>query len=280
MEILDKLNTITETLPFIKNYKNKIVVVKYGGNAMKDINGMINFAKDISLISQLGVKVVVVHGGGPQINKELKIHNIEEKFVNGLRVSCEDTVNVAEMVLSGMVNKHIVAEINKFGNNAIGLSGKDFNLVKVEKITEEGDIGYVGRPIEMNVEKINTLLDNGFIPVISPISIGVDEKTYNVNADLISGFVAGQLGALRLLLLTDVNGVKDSDGNLISYLDYKKVPELIKTNVIYGGMIPKITTCVDFVKMTGNGAVILNGENPHSILLELLTDEGSGTIIK
>lgn len=280
MDILNKLNIITETLPFIKNYKNKIVVVKYGGNAMKDKEGMINFAKDISLLSQLGLKVVVVHGGGPQINKELKIHNIEEKFVNGLRVSCTDTVKIAEMVLSGMVNKHIVSEINKFGNNAIGISGKDFDLIKVKKITDDGDIGFVGRPYEMNVDKLNILLCNGFIPVISPISIGQDGETYNVNADLVSGFVAGQLNAERLLLLTDVNGVKDKNGCLISCLNHKDVPNLIKDNVIFGGMIPKITTCVDFVQKTGNGAVILNGENPHSILLEILTDEGSGTIIK
>jgi acetylglutamate kinase len=281
---------ISAALPYMLRYEGKIVVVKYGGHAMGDPDLAEAFARDITMIETSGVRPVVVHGGGPQIGEMLKKLDIQSEFRAGLRVTDKRTVHVVEMVLAGSINKEIVMAINAEGGKAVGLSGKDGNMVIAEKVrrTEVDpdsniekviDLGFVGEPKTVNRTVIDMLLGAQLIPVIAPVAPGADGETYNVNADTFAGAVAGALGAARLLFLTDVPGVLDRNGNLIKQLTVAEVKALIADGTIHGGMIPKVETCIEALDRGVEGVVILNGKTPHAVLLELFTDHGAGTLI-
>ncbi len=281
---------ISAALPYMLRYEGKIVVVKYGGHAMGDPDLAEAFARDITMIETSGVRPVVVHGGGPQIGEMLKKLDIQSEFRAGLRVTDKRTVQVVEMVLAGSINKEIVMAINAEGGKAVGLSGKDGNMVVAEKVhrTEVDpdsniekviDLGFVGEPKTVNRAVIDMLLGAELIPVIAPVAPGADGETYNVNADTFAGAIAGALSAARLLFLTDVPGVLDKDGNLIKELTVTEVKALIADGTIHGGMIPKVETCIEALDRGVEGVVILNGKTPHSVLLELFTDHGAGTLI-
>lgn len=281
--------TLTEALPFILRYDSKTVVIKYGGHAMGDQKLAQGFARDIVLIKQVGVNPIVVHGGGPQIATLLDRLNIETSFVDGLRVTDAATVEVAEMVLSGSINKKLVTDINHSGGKAVGLSGKDGNLLVARKLTKtrssEGgsaeavDLGFVGEPYQVNPQVLTSIQGSDLIPIVAPIGVGEQGETYNINADTAAGSIAGAVEARRLLLLTDVAGVLDKDGNLVPRLTVSEARQLIDEGTISGGMIPKIETCIDAVEKGVDGVVILDGRVPHAILLELFTDSGAGTLI-
>jgi acetylglutamate kinase len=271
-------------------YDQKIVVVKYGGHAMGEPALAKAFARDITLLETSGAKPVVVHGGGPQIGEMLDRLGIKSEFRGGLRVTDKRTVEVVEMVLAGSINKEIVMAINAEGGKAVGLSGKDGNMVFAKKLTRTEkdpdsniesviDLGFVGEPDRVSRAVIDMVLGAGLIPVIAPVAPGDDGETYNINADTFAGAIAGRLGAARLLFLTDVPGVLDKKGNLIKELTVKQVKALIADGTISGGMIPKVETCVDAIKHGVEGVVILNGKTPHAVLLELFTDHGAGTLI-
>jgi acetylglutamate kinase len=281
---------ISAALPYMLAYDQKIVVVKYGGHAMGDPALAKAFARDITLLETAGARPVVVHGGGPQIGEMLNRLGIKSEFRGGLRVTDKPTIEVVEMVLAGSINKEIVMAINAEGGKAVGLSGKDGNMVFAEKVTRKEkdpnsqiesviDLGFVGEPKRVSRAVIDMVLGAGLIPVIAPVAPGDDGHTYNVNADTFAGAVAGRLGAARLLFLTDVPGVLDRDGKLIKELTVKKARELIADGTISGGMIPKVETCIDAIKQGVEGVVILNGKVPHAVLLELFTDHGAGTLI-
>ncbi len=285
-----KARLISAALPYMLRYEGKIVVVKYGGHAMGDAELSKAFARDITMIETSGVRPVVVHGGGPQIGEMLKKLDIQSEFRGGLRVTDKRTVHVVEMVLAGSINKEIVMAINAEGGKAVGLSGKDGNMVVAEKlrrteidpdsnIEKVVDLGFVGEPKTINRAVIDMLLGAELIPVIAPVAPGADGETYNVNADTFAGAIAGALGAARLLFLTDVPGVLDRDGKLIKELTVAEVRELIADGTISGGMIPKVETCIEALDRGVEGVVILNGKTPHSVLLELFTDHGAGTLI-
>ena len=282
---------ISAALPYMLAYDQKVIVVKYGGHAMGDPELARAFARDITLLETAGARPVVVHGGGPQIGEMLDRLGIKSEFRAGLRVTDKRTVEVVEMVLAGSINKEIVMAINAEGGKAVGLSGKDGNMVFAEKVTRkekdpdsnierEIDLGFVGEPKRVSRAVIDMVLGAGLIPVIAPIAPGDDGNTYNVNADTFAGAIAGRLGAARLLFLTDVPGVLDKKGNLIKELTVRQVRKLIADGTISGGMIPKVETCVDAIKQGVEGVVILNGKTPHAVLLELFTDHGAGTLIK
>jgi acetylglutamate kinase len=267
-----------------------VVVVKYGGHAMGDPDLSKAFARDITLLETSGAKPVVVHGGGPQIGNMLKRLDIQSEFRSGLRVTDKKTVEVVEMVLAGAINKEIVMAINAEGGKAVGLSGKDGNMVFAEKVTRTEvdpdssiekvvDLGFVGEPRTVNRAVIDMVLSAELIPVIAPVAPGHDGATYNVNADTFAGAVAGALGASRLLFLTDVPGVLDADGKLIKEISVAEVKKLIVDGTISGGMIPKVETCIEALGRGVEGVVILNGKTPHAVLLELYTDHGAGTLI-
>ncbi|HEX3675186.1 MAG TPA: acetylglutamate kinase [Rhizomicrobium sp.] len=280
---------LVEALPYILQYDGRAIVVKYGGNAME--NGVSqSFAQDIVLMKQTGIDPIVVHGGGPQIGAMLKQLAIPSHFIDGLRVTDDAAMKVVEMVLSGAINKEIVAGINAAGGRAVGISGKDGNLViarklertKLDPVTLEKkavDLGFVGEPDTINPEVLCTIIASDLIPVIAPIGVGKKGETFNINADTVAGAVAGAMSAARLLLLTDVEGVLDRDGKLIPRLNLAEARALIANGTISGGMIPKIETAIDAVERGVSAAVILDGRIPHVLLLEIFTEHGAGTMI-
>ncbi|MBW3097570.1 acetylglutamate kinase [Pseudohoeflea coraliihabitans] len=281
---------LAEALPFMQRYEGKSIVVKYGGHAMGDADLGTAFAQDIALLKQSGVNPIVVHGGGPQIAAMLKKMGIESRFEGGLRVTDEKTVEIVEMVLAGSINKDIVRMINGTGEWAIGLCGKDGNMVYAEKaektvidadsnIERVLDLGFVGEPVEVDRTLLDLLAKSEMIPVIAPVAPGRDGHTYNINADTFAGAIAGALTATRLLFLTDVPGVLDKQGELIDELTVAEARALIADGTISGGMIPKVETCIDAIERGVKGVVILNGKTPHAVLLEIFTEHGAGTLI-
>lgn len=281
---------LAQALPYMQRYKDKTVVVKYGGHAMGDAELGKAFARDIALLKQSKVNPIVVHGGGPQIGAMLDKMGIESKFEGGLRVTDEKTVEIVQMVLAGSINKDIVAMINAEGEWAIGLCGKDGNMVFAEKaqktiidpdsnIERVLDLGFVGEPVEVDRTLIDLLARSEMIPVIAPVAPGRDGHTYNINADTFAGAIAGSLEATRLLFLTDVPGVLDKNKELIPELSVSEAKKLIKDGTISGGMIPKVETCFDALDRGVEGVVILNGKTPHAVLIELFTAYGAGTLI-
>jgi acetylglutamate kinase len=280
---------LLQALPHMLRYDESIIVVKYGGHAMGEEASERDFARDMVLLEQSGVNPVVVHGGGPQIGAMLERLGIKSRFSGGLRVTDKATVEIVEMVLAGSINKQIVGAINAQGGRAIGLCGKDGNMVTARKVTRAPgasgevedfvDLGYVGEPDRIDMKVLKQILGRELIPVLAPISQGADGETYNVNADTFAGAIAGALGAKRLLLLTDVPGVLDSNKNLIKELRVDDIRELIADGTITGGMIPKVETCIYALERGVEGVVILDGKIPHSVLIELLTDYGAGTLI-
>ena len=276
--------TLTEALPYMRRYSGKTFVVKYGGNAMvnKELAGV--FAQDIVLLRQVGINPIVVHGGGPQINQMLDRLQIKSHFIDGLRVTDAATMEVVEMVLAGSTNKHIVSAINAAGGKAVGLSGRDANLLiatkqALQKNGQEIDLGFVGDPKTVDPHVLKTLAQGGMIPVIAPVSAGEGGETYNINADTAAGAIAVAVGAARLLLLTDVPGVLDKEGKLLENLTVSEVKTLMGDGTISGGMIPKLETCIEAVEGGVDGAVILDGRVPHSLLLETFTERGVGTFV-
>ncbi|MEM8752261.1 MAG: acetylglutamate kinase [Pseudomonadota bacterium] len=282
--------TLSEALPNLQRYDGATVVVKFGGHAMGDDEAMANFARDIVLMKQCGLHPVIVHGGGPQINEMLDRLGIVSEFVDGKRVTDEKTVEVVEMVLAGRINKRIVQAINRQGGRAVGISGKDADLIVCEKalkwvkdpdsaIERVLDFGYVGQPVEVNPDVLRVFIDSDFIPVVAPVGVGRDGETFNINGDTAAGAVAGAMKADRLLLLTDVAGVKDAEGDVITRLTSENVAKLTEDGVIAGGMIPKTETALEAIRAGVEAVVILDGRAPHACLLELFTDHGAGTLI-
>ena len=287
---MERAEILLEALPYIKRFYNKTIVIKYGGHAMVDDELKDKFAQDIVMMKYIGINPVVVHGGGPQIGALLKKLGKESKFIQGMRVTDEETMNIVEMVLVGMVNKEIVGLINRHGGNAVGLSGKDGNLIKAEKyyLSEEKvkntppeiiDIGLVGKVKTINSELIVSLSQNAFIPVIAPTGIGDAGETYNINADIVAGEIAAALQADKLLLLTDVEGVLGKDKKLINAMNDKEAMKLIADGVVEGGMFPKVKCCLKALKSGVKKAHIIDGRLKHAILLEVFTDKGIGTEI-
>lgn len=284
----EKAAILIEALPFIRRYHGKTLVIKYGGSAMVDKEIRAEFIKDVVLMKYVGIHPVIVHGGGPEINQMLERVNKSTEFIEGLRVSDQDTVELAEMVLSAKINKGIVADIQRQGGKAVGLSGKDGNLITAckkfaEKNGEAIDIGFVGEIERINPDIIHTMTKDNYIPVIS--SIGMDEEgnTYNINADYVAGAIAAELNAFRLIFLTDVDGIMmdyRDPSTLLKEVNYPEVLQLIKDEVITGGMLPKVRTCLDAIDRGVKNVIILNGKKLHAILLELFTAEGAGTLIK
>ncbi|MFT7594144.1 MAG: acetylglutamate kinase [Paracoccaceae bacterium] len=270
--------TLSRALPLLQRYDGAIVVIKLGGHAMGSDAAMESFARDIVLMQQVGVNPVVVHGGGPMINAMLKRLDIQSEFVNGKRVTDKDTVEVVEMVLSGLVNKRIVQAINAQGGKAVGLSGKDANLM----ICDQTDpaLGFVGTPAQMDPTLLHNLFANDMIPVIAPLGAGRDGQTFNVNGDTAAGAIAATLKADRLLLLTDVSGVKDADGDVLTELKAEQIRELIREGTIAGGMIPKTETALAAIDGGVRAVVILDGRAPNACLLELYTEHGAGSLIR
>jgi acetylglutamate kinase len=289
--LLAKTETLIEALPYLQRYAGSTFVVKYGGHAMGDADLAQAFAEDIVLLKAVGINPVVVHGGGPQIGAMLKRLGIRSEFVDGLRITDAATAEVAEMVLAGSINKEIVASIIRAGGSAAGVSGKDANLVRAEKVTrtvrdpgshieQEVDLGFVGEPAHVDRTIIDTLLSAGITPVIAPVAAGSDGHTYNINADTMAGAIASAIGAARFFLLTDVAGVLDRDGEVLTNLTPSKIAGLVTDGTISGGMIPKIETCVAAVNAGVDAAVILDGRVPHAMLLEIFTRRGVGTLVR
>jgi acetylglutamate kinase len=286
-----KAKILSEALPFMQRYDNATVVVKYGGHAMGDLELATDFARDIVLIKQAGVNPIVVHGGGPQIGSLLERLNIKSEFKGGLRVTDRETVEVVEMVLAGSVNKEIVAAINAQGGKAVGISGKDANLMRAMRLERRFrdpdsnidtilDLGFVGDPVAVDPHIIDVIIHSDLIPVIAPIGVGPEGETLNINADTFAAALGTALKAKRLLLLTDVAGVLDKSGHLIKSLTTAEAQELIEDGTISGGMIPKIESCLDVIAEGVEAVVIINGKVPHAVLLELFTEHGAGTLIE
>jgi acetylglutamate kinase len=286
-----EMESLARALPFLKRYDDQIIVVKYGGHAMGEEETALRFGRDIALLEQVGVSPVVVHGGGPQINAMLKRLNVQSTFVNGLRVTDAQMVDVVEMVLAGSVNKQVAAAITRAGVIAVGISGKDGGLIRAKKVTRTVrdpdsniekvlDLGFVGEPDYVDARVLKLLIGADIVPVVAPVGVGEDGQTYNINADTVAGAVAGSLEASRLLMLTDVPGVLDADKKLIPEMTVAEVKAGIAAGWISGGMIPKVETCIYAVERGVKGAVILDGRMPHAVLRELFTDNGFGTLIK
>ncbi len=287
---MERATTLLEALPYIRRFYDKTVVIKYGGHAMVDESLKEMFAMDVVMMKYVGIKPVIVHGGGPQIGNLLKKIGKNSKFIQGMRVTDEETMSVVEMVLAGSVNKEIVGLINHHGGNAVGLTGKDGNLIQAEKYflsnekakdtpPEIIDLGLVGKVKKLNTNLIVSLANEGFIPVIAPIGVGDGGETYNINADIVAGEVASALQSEKLVLLTDVQGVLNTEGQLINTMSGDEVEQLIETGAIEGGMYPKVKCCLKALKGGTKKAHIIDGRLKHSILLEIFTDEGIGTEI-
>lgn len=281
------INKIIEIFPYIKGLANKVIVIKYGGNAMNNQEMKINFLKDVVFLKNLGAKVIVVHGGGPNINLMLKKLNIESKFLEGNRITDDETMEIVEMVLSGKVNKDIVSLINGLGGNSIGMSGKDGNLITVKKkyIEKDGekiDIGNVGEIVKINLEILNLLIKEDYIPVISSIGVDTEGKTYNINADYVASSIASTIKAEKFIFVTNISGIRknvEDAKSKIDLLTYKEGIELINKKIITDGMIPKIQACLEAIKDGVEDVHIINGEKKHSMLIELLTESNIGTKI-
>lgn len=288
--LLKTAATLSEALPYMRKFAGETFVIKYGGHAMGNAELAAKFAQDVVLLKQVGINPVVVHGGGPQIGQMLDRLKIHSEFVDGLRVTDKAAVEVVEMVLAGSINKEVVSLINRAGGKAIGISGKDGDLLtatrlqrtkrdpdsNIEKVL---DLGFVGEPDRVNPSVVRQLVASDYIPVIAPIGFGADGETYNINADTAAGAIAGALGASKLLMLTDVAGVLNKAGELISELTVAEAYDLIKDGTISGGMIPKIETCIDALRRDAGQAHILNGKMPHVLLVEIFTDYGAGTMV-
>jgi acetylglutamate kinase len=286
----DKARILIEALPHMQQYDEETVVIKYGGHAMGDEQTARDFAKDIVLLEQTAINPVVVHGGGPQIQAMLEKLGIKSEFAAGLRITDEKTIEIVEMVLAGSINKQIVGYVNAAGGKAIGLCGKDGNMVQAKKVTRTVvdpdsniekvvDLGYVGDPDKVDATMLNQVIGRDMIPVLAPVATSAEGGTFNVNADTFAGAVAGALKAKRLLLLTDVAGVLDKSKNLIQELSVADARKLIADGTISGGMIPKVETCIYALDQGVEGVVIMDGKVPHAVLLELLTDHGVGTLM-
>jgi acetylglutamate kinase len=284
-------SVLSEALPYIQRLNNKTIVIKYGGNAMTEEKLKNSFARDIVLLKQVGVNPVVVHGGGPQIGQLLERIGKESRFINGMRVTDRETMDVVEMVLGGLVNKSIVSLINHNGGNAVGLTGKDGGLIRARKMEIERtspeldvpeiiDLGHVGEVTAIDPTIVDTLDHGSFIPVIAPIGVGQDQVSYNINADLVAGKLASVLGAEKLLLLTNTAGILDEDGNVLTGLKTADINALIADGTIHGGMLPKVSCALDAVNSGVKTSHIIDGRVEHAVMLELLTDEGVGTLIK
>lgn len=289
-DMLAKANVLSEALPFMRRHSGKTFVIKYGGHAMGDDKLAVSFARDVVLLKQVGINPIIVHGGGPQIGAMLDRLKIKSEFIDGLRVTDRETVEIVEMVLSGSINKAIAAAINAAGGRAVGISGKDGNLIQARKVrrtrTESDsniekilDLGFVGEPTEIDSQILEDLAQSDLIPVIAPLGTGRDGETYNINADTAAGAIAGAIEAARLLMLTDVSGVLGKDGELIPNMNVDEARAYIDDGTITGGMIPKVETCVGAVQADVDAAVILDGRIEHAILLEVFTDHGVGTAI-
>ncbi len=287
---LEKAKTLSEALPYMRRYAGETFVIKYGGHAMGDPKLAKPFARDVVLLKQVGINPVVVHGGGPQIGEMLERLKIKSSFVDGLRVTDRATVEIVEMVLSGSINKQIVTTINEAGGTAVGLSGKDGNLIEARKLRRTRresdsniekilDLGFVGEPHRVKPHVLGCLNESDIIPVIAPIGVGPKGETYNINADTVAGALAPALGATRLLMLTDVAGVLDKSGRLVSEMTLAEARGYIKDGAIEGGMVPKVETCIAAVENHVNAAVIIDGTVPHALLLEIFTEHGVGTLI-
>ncbi|HLY58551.1 MAG TPA: acetylglutamate kinase [Stellaceae bacterium] len=286
-----RAEVLSDALPFMRRYSGQTIVVKYGGHAMGDVESATRFARDIVLLKQIGLHPVVVHGGGPQIGRMLDRLNIKSSFSGGLRVTDRATVEIVEMVLCGSINKEIVGLISAAGGRAVGLSGKDAELIKARKLTRTTrdpgslieqvlDLGFVGEPTEVNAGIIQLLENSDMIPVVAPIGTGDEGETYNINADTAAGAIAVALKASRLLMLTDIAGVLDARGEVMAEISVEEAREMIRDGTIHGGMIPKIETCLSAVEGGVEAAVILDGRRHHAILVELLSREGAGTLIR
>jgi len=288
----ERAATLVEALPYLQKFSGKTIVIKYGGNAMVDEVLKTSFATDISLLKQVGINPVIVHGGGPQIGNMLKKLGITSEFIHGMRVTDQQTMNVVEMVLAGMVNKEIVAGINRSGGKAVGLSGKDGGLICADKMLVEKktpeldvpeiiDVGHVGKVRKINTRILKVLEGDKFIPVIAPVGYDLkNAQSYNINADLVASAVAQALGACKLILLTDIVGVLDQDKKLQSRFSDDKAESWIDQGIIQGGMIPKVRCCIDAVRHNVASAHIIDGRMPHAVLLEILTDDGIGTVFR
>jgi acetylglutamate kinase len=286
----EQASTVARALPYLRRYAGATIVVKYGGHAMSEDHLAVDFGKDIALLKQVGINPVIVHGGGPQINSMLERLEIKSTFIDGLRITDAAMVEVVEMVLAGSVNKQIAGLINQAGALAVGISGRDGGLIRAKKLTrtlrDPGseiesvlDLGFVGEPAYVDTRVIHALTGAGLIPVIAPVGTGEDGQTYNINADTAAGAIAGALNASRLLMLTDVAGVLDKSGNLLTEIAVANIQGLIEDGTISGGMIPKVLTCIEAIKQGVKGATILDGRVPHALLLELFTEGGIGTLI-
>ncbi len=287
---LDKVATLIESLPYMKQYSGLSVVIKFGGHAMGEQASIEAFASDIVLLQQVGAKPVVVHGGGPQIGSMLSRLEMESNFIDGLRVTDQQTISIVEMVLAGAINKSLVTSISAAGGMSVGISGKDGNLIIAKKLNHRTkdtdsaienlvDLGYVGIPDKVDKQVLDALLGVNMIPVVAPLGLGADGQTYNINADTAAGSIASALNASRLLMLTDVDGVLDDNGKLIPRLSIAQARQLILDGVIKGGMIPKVETCIQAVQSGAGAAVILDGRKKHAVLVELFTEHGIGTLI-
>ena len=287
---LDKVATLIESLPYMKQYSGLSVVIKFGGHAMGEQASIEAFARDIVFLQQVGAKPIVVHGGGPQIGSMLARLEMESNFIDGLRVTDQQTISIVEMVLAGAINKSLVASISAAGGMSVGISGKDGNLIIAKKLTHRTkdtdsaienlvDLGYVGIPDKVDKKVLDALLGVNMIPVVAPLGLGADGQTYNINADTAAGSIASALNASRLLMLTDVDGVLDDNGKLIPRLSTAQAKQLILNGVIKGGMIPKVETCIQAVQSGAGAAVILDGRKKHAVLVELFTEHGIGTLI-
>lgn len=277
----ERAKILSEALPYILKYKEKIIVIKYGGNAMIDENLKALVMEDVVMLNSLGMKVVLVHGGGPEISGMLKKVGKESKFVNGLRVTDEETIDIVSMVLAGKVNKYLVKDINKAGGNAIGLSGLDSDMIMAKPINK--DLGFVGSIVDINTDVILDSLNMGYIPVISTIGSDENGNVYNINADTAAARIAGALEAEKFIAMTDIKGVlkdKNDPTTLMKCINVSELKQLEKQGIIDGGMIPKVECCVEAIRRGVNNVVIIDGRVPHSILIEVLTDEGAGTMFK
>ena len=290
-EWLNNADILTEALPFMQKYAGLTIVIKYGGNAMSESSSIQSFCEDVALLKQSGLHPVIVHGGGPQIGLMLEKMGIETRFEGGMRITDEKTLEVVELVLCNKVNKEIVTKINKAGGKAAGISGKDSSMITAKKYEwkngendskemKDIDLGFVGIPKSINSEMINDLIKNDFVPVIAPLGISEEGITYNINADTAAGAIAESVKAKRLLILTDVQGVLNSENNLIEEIEKKEVESMIKVGVISGGMIPKLNTCIHALEKGVGATVIVDGRNKHAVLLELFTEHGAGTLIR